>query len=146
MAWWSFLLGTPKSVENITETGNKIATGIVDGLDHLRFEDQERAEFSQRGAEIILQYWKTVGEENSQQSIARRVLATMVLRWFFAALSVAVMCRIGGVFAPALVSVSSFILELTLSGIVGGLVIAIGTIYFGPHQLSKIVDYRKNNE
>jgi hypothetical protein len=56
---------------------------------------------------------------------------------------IAIACRVGGVFNPKLIEVAMFILKIALSGIVGGLVISIGTIYFGPHQLSKIVDWTK---
>jgi hypothetical protein len=143
MGWWAKLFVSQKSVEDVTETGKKLAEGLIQGADYLRFSEQERADYNLKGAAIMLQYWGKVQEENSEQSKARRMLAMTTLQWFFNALSVAVICRIGGVFAPQFVEVSKFILEIVLSGIVGGLVISIGTIYFGPHQFSKIFDFKK---
>ena len=148
MAIWSALAGifsSKKSVEDITETGKKISLGIMDGLDHLRFGEQERAEFSMKGAEIVLQFWDRTAKENSEQSKARRLLAMLTLKSFFYMIFMAIACRVLGILQPKLVEVSTFILEIALSGIVGGLVISIGAIYFGPYQLSKIVDFRKND-
>lgn len=151
---WGFLgrLGglltgvSPKSVEDVTETGKKISLGIMDGLDHLRFGDQERAEFSMEGAKIVLSFWEQTAKENSEQSKARRMLAILTMRSFFQMIFLAITCRILGILAPSLVEVSLFILKIALSGIVGGLVISIGAIYFGPQQLSKIVDFRKKED
>ena len=137
---------SPKSVEDVTETGKAISLGIMDGLDHLRFGDQERAELSMKGAEIVLKFWDQTAKENSEQSKARRMLAMLTLRSFFYMIFLAIACRIFGVLAPPLVEVSAFILTIALSGIVGGLVISIGAIYFGPQQLSKIVDFRKKQD
>lgn len=147
MSWWAkavgMVFGSPKALEDVTETGRKLSLGIMDGLDHLRFGEQERAEFSQKGAEIILKFWDKMAQENSEQSKARRELAVLTLKSFFYMLFLAIVCRIAGTFLESMLGVSKFIVEIALSGIVGGLVISIGAIYFGPHQLSKIVDFRK---
>ena len=143
--WIAKIFASQKSVEDVTETGKKLSLGLMDGLDHMRFGEQERAEFSKDGAKIVLSFWEQMAKENSQQSIARRQLAILTLKSFFYMIFLAIICRIAGTFIKPLVEVSVFILEIALSGIVGGLVISIGAIYFGPHQLSKIVDFRKKD-
>ena len=143
--WLAKIFGSTKSVETVVETGSKISLGLMDGLDHMRFGEQERAEFSKDGAKIVLSFWEQVAKENTEQSKARRALAMLTLKSFFYMIFLAILCRIAGTFIPPLVGVATFIIELALSGIVGGLVISIGAIYFGPHQLSKIVDFRKKD-
>ncbi len=141
--WVAKILGSSKSVETVVETGSKLSLGIMDGLDHMRFGEQERAEFSKDGAKIVLAFWEQMAKENSEQSKARRQLAVLTLKSFFYMIFLAIVCRIVGTFIEPMLAVSKFIIEIALSGIVGGLVISIGAIYFGPHQLSKIVDFRK---
>lgn len=141
--WIAKIFASQKSIEDVTETGKKLSLGLMDGLDHMRFGEQERAEFSKDGAKIVLSFWEQMAKENSQQSIARRQLAMLTLKSFFYMIFLAIVCRIFGTMIKPLVEVSKFILGIALSGIVGGLVISIGAIYFGPHQLSKIVDFRK---
>lgn len=142
-AWAAKLFGSTKAVEDVTETGKKLSLGLMDGLDHMRFGEQERAEFSKDGAKIVLQFWDQMAKENSEQSKARRQLAVLSLKSFFYMIFLAIVCRIVGTFIEPMLGVSKFVIEIALSGIVGGLVISIGAIYFGPHQLSKIVDFRK---
>ena len=143
--WLAKIFGSTKSVETVVETGSKISLGLMDGLDHMRFGEQERAEFSKDGAKIVLSFWEQVAKENTEQSKARRALAMLTLKSFFYMIFLAITCRIVETFVPPLEGVATFIIELALSGIVGGLVISIGAIYFGPHQLSKIVDFRKKD-
>jgi hypothetical protein len=141
--WLASIFASQKAVEDVTATGKTIAEGLLQGANYLRFSDQERADYNLKGAAVMLEFWDKVREESSEQSKARRVLAVKIIDFFVNALAVAIMFRVGGVFAPSLIEVSNFIIDLTLSGIVGGLVISIGAIYFGPHQLSKIMDFRK---
>jgi len=143
MAWWSFILGSPKALGDVTETGKTLVSGIVDGIDALILTDEEKIQYNQQGAEIVLKYWDKVRQENSEQSKARRVLAVMTFKAFFGMIFLAITCRILAMVLTPFEAVSIFILKICLSGIVGGLVISIGTIYFGPHQLAKIVDFRK---
>ena len=145
MGWWSRLFVSQKAVEDTVTIGGNIAGGIMSGLDKLILTDQERLQGGQKGAEIVLGFWKAVASESTAQSIARRMLATKIINAFLNMIFIAIACRVGGVFAPKLTEVALFILKIALSGIVGGLVISIGTIYFGPHQLSKIVDWTKKD-
>lgn len=145
MAWWNFLFASKKTTEDITATGKKIAGGIVDGIDALILTEEERIGYGQKGAEIILNFWKTIAGENTEQSRARRELAKMIIKAFIVMLFLAITCRILAIpFGKEWTEAANFILKIALSGIVGGLVISIGTIYFGPHQLSKIVDFKKD--
>ena len=143
--WVARLFASTKSVEDITGTGKMIAEGLAQGADYLRFSEQERADYNLKGANVMLAFWDKVREENSLQSQARRELALLTLKSFFAMLFLAILCRVISTFLAPFMDVSKFIIEIALSGIVGGLVISIGAIYFGPHQLSKIVDFRKKD-
>jgi len=141
--WLSKIFVSQKAVESVTETGGKIAGGIMSGLDKLILTEQERHQGAANGAKIVLSFWESIAKENTEQSRARRVLATKIIDAFLNMIFIAIACRVFGIFEPKLTEVALFILKIALSGIVGGLVISIGTIYFGPHQLSKVVDWTK---
>jgi hypothetical protein len=148
MAWGflSKLFVSQKAVEDVTETGKNIAGGIMSGLDKLILTEQERLQGGADGAKIVLNFWEAIAKESTEQSKARRELATKIIDAFLNMLFIAIACRVFGIFEPKLTEVALFILKIALSGIVGGLVISIGTIYFGPHQLSKIVDWSKKKD
>ena len=72
-----------------------------------------------------------MANENTEQSKARRELAKMTFQvFFFFLLAAAVVYGFNKEYAKFL---------LSLAGTITFLVSAIGLIYFGPHQLSKII-------
>ena len=143
ISWFKVLSAAPEMGKDITETGKILTEGIVSGIDALVLTDEELIKYKLKGADITLAFWDKIREENSLQSMARRELALLTMKSFFAMLFLAILTKVLGIHWKALDAVAKFILEIALSGIVGGLVISIGCIYFGPHQLSKIVNFKK---
>ena len=132
MAWYSFLTSSTKAVESTAKAGETIVDGIVKGLDALILTDEEKIKYTQKGAETVLKFWEVVSKENTEQSIARRMLAKMTFEvFFFFLLAAAVTYKFDTELAGFL---------LTLAGKIMFLVSAIGVIYFGPHQLQKITN------
>ncbi len=131
MAWYSFLTSSTKTVETATEAGKSIVDGLISGIDKIAYTDEEKAEARQKGSETILKFWEVIAKENSEQSKARRILAKMTFQvFFFFLLAAAVVYKFDPEYAKFL---------LILAGKIMFLVSAIGVIYFGPHQLQKIV-------
>ncbi|MDY6789863.1 MAG: hypothetical protein SWH54_01225 [Thermodesulfobacteriota bacterium] len=131
MAWYSFLTSTSKTAETAAEAGKSIVDGLVSGIDAVFYTDEEKAQARQKGSETILRFWEAIARENTEQSKARRMLAKMTFQvFFFFLLAAAVVYRFDAEYARFL---------LALAGKIMFLVSAIGVIYFGPHQLQKIV-------
>ena len=104
---------------------------MISGIDAIAYTDEEKAEARQKGSETILKFWEAISRESTEQSRARRILAKMTFQvFFFFLLAAAVVYRFDAEYARFL---------LQLAGEIMSLVSAIGVIYFGPHQLQKIV-------
>jgi hypothetical protein len=104
---------------------------LIAGIDKIVYTDEEKAEAHQEGTETILKFWEVIVRENTEQSKARRMLAKMTFEvFFFFLLSAATVFKFDAELAKFL---------LQLAGKIMFLVSAIGVIYFGPHQLQKIV-------
>ena len=104
---------------------------MISGIDKIAYTDKEKAEAHQKGTETILKFWEVIARENTEQSKARRILAKMTSQvFFFFLLVAAVVYKFDPKYAKFL---------LILAGKIMFLVSAIGVIYFGPHQLQKIV-------
>jgi len=131
MAWYSFLTSTTKTAETAAEAGKSIVDGLISGIDAIAYTNEEKAEARQKGSETILKCWEAISRENTEQSKARRVLAKMTFQvFFFFLMTAAVVYK----FDPGY---AKFLLEL--AGKIMFLVSAIGVIYFGPHQLQKVI-------
>jgi hypothetical protein len=104
---------------------------LIAGIDKIADTDEEKAEAHQKGTETILKFWEVIVRENTEQSKARRMLAKMTFEvFFFFLLSAATVFKFDAELAKFL---------LQLAGKIMFLVSTIGVIYFGPHQLQKIV-------
>ena len=131
MAWYSFLTSTTKTAETAAEAGKSIVDGLISGFDKMAFTDEEKADAKQKSAALILKFWEAVSKESTEQSKARRELARMTFQvFFFFLLAAAAVFKFDAELAKFL---------LQLAGKIMFLVSAIGVIYFGPHQLQKII-------
>ena len=125
------LTSSTKKVETATEVGKSIVDGLISEIDAIAYTDEEKAEAHQKGTETILIFWEVISRENTEQSKARRILAKMTFQvFFFFLLAAAVVYKFDPEYAKFL---------LILAGKIMFLVSAISVIYFGPHQLQKIV-------
>lgn len=124
------VFAAPDTAGKALEMGNTIIEGISNGADKMFFTAEEKAEFNQKGAETILEFWKSTANENTEQSKARRELAKMTFKvFFFLLISACALYRFDSEWA---------IFILKIAGTITFIVSAITVIYFGPHQLSKI--------
>ena len=131
---WGFLsklFVSPKSIDTAVETGAKITDGIIAGLDKIWFTQEEKAESRQKANETLLAFWKVIATENTEQSKARRQLAVMTFKVYFSLLLMSV-----AVYGFS-VEYAKFI--FSVAGILTVLVAGVAAIYFGPHQVSKII-------
>ena len=125
------LTSSTKKVETATEVGKSIVDGLISEIDAIAYTDEEKAEAHQKGTETILIFWEVISRENTEQSKVKRILAKMTFQvFFFFLLAAAVVYKLDPEYAKFL---------LILAGKIMFLVSAIGVIYFGPHQLQKIV-------
>ena len=131
MAWYSFLTSSTKAIDTTMRTGEKLAEGLMSGLDKVWHTEEEKSDAKQKASETILKFWELVAAENTEQSKARRYLAGMTFKvYFFFLLASLVLYGFDKEYAK---------FALSLAGVITFLVSAIGIIYFGPHQFSKIV-------
>jgi hypothetical protein len=83
MSWFTRLIGTDKVLDAGVNIGQKVATGLIDGIDHLKFTTEERAEYNIESSKVVLSFWDRFAKENSEQSKARRQLAVMSFQVYF---------------------------------------------------------------
>ena len=131
MGFLSFLSAGGKAAENVTDIGKTVTNGIVSGLDALVYTDEEKDENKKEGAKIILQFWDKIAQENTEQSKARRELAKMTMQVYYGLILMGILVW------PFMKEYAGFIFGAVkeISILVG----MVAAIYFGPHQLSKIV-------
>ncbi len=77
------IFGADRAIDTALDVGSKLATGLIDGIDHLKFTTEERAEHNIEAGKVVLGFWDTFGKENSEQSKARRELALMSFKVYF---------------------------------------------------------------
>lgn len=131
MAWWSFLTTSKDTITTAARAGETIVNGVVSGLDVLVLTPEEKIQYNLKKSDLILKFWDSIAKENTEQSKARRELARMTFQVFFFFLLAA------GVTYGFDEKLAGFLLKL--AGTITFLVSAIGIIYFGPHQIQKII-------
>lgn len=129
------VFATPKTIDKAMDVGEKVTTGIISGIDKLIFTDEEKSDVRQKANDTLLSFWTTVASENTEQSKARRFLAIMTFKvYFFLLLAGVAVYK----FDP---EYSKFIFDV--AGTLTGLVMGVAAIFFGPHQLSKVLKTKK---
>jgi len=130
------LFSTPKTIDKAVDIGAKVTDGIISGLDKLVFTEEEKSDVKQKASETLLEFWKVIASENTEQSKARRYLAVETFKvYFFFVLMGAAVYKFDSEFAKFLFDIAG-----TLTWLVSG----IAAIYFGPHQFAKI--WKKNDK
>jgi len=124
------LFATPKTIDKALDVGEKITNGVISGLDKLWHTEEEKSDARQKGTETLLEFWKVIANENTEQSKARRELAKMTFKvYFFLLLAGVTVYKFDSEY-------SKFIFEV--AGTLTTLVMGIAAIYFGPNQISKV--------
>lgn len=135
MGWFSFLNSGTKAAENATDIAKTLTGGIVSGIDALVLTDEEKTQYSAQAGELYLRFYETFGKENSEQSKARRALATMTFKVFFALILMGVaVYKLDPKYAAYIFDIVKSITWLV--GMVAG-------AYFIPHQISKVYTNQK---
>ncbi len=130
MGWLSFLNSGTKAAENATDIAKTLTGGIVNGIDALVLTDEERIQYSAKSAELQLKFWEKFGNENSEQSKARRELAKSTFYvYFFLILSGSVLYKVD-------MSYSVYLFKVVES--ITWLVGMVAAAYFVPFQVGKI--------
>ena len=125
-----------RAVEAGANIAEKATGGIINGIDKLFYTEEEKAEAGQKTAATILSFWQTFATENSEQSKARRELAMMVFKSYFALIFMAVaVYGFNDKYA-------SFIFSIVAG--LSTLVMMVAGVYFLPHQLSKLDFFKRN--
>ena len=138
MGWLTDIFSTPKTIEKAVDVGEKITTGLISGIDKCFYTNEEKSEALQKASETLLAFWGKTSEENSEQSTARRELAKMVFKSYFSMLFMTI--AVYGFNAEY----AKFIFDVANS--FATLVLGVGAIYFGPHQLQKIIGDKANGK
>lgn len=129
MGLWSWITKSDKAVDTALSVGEKVATGLISGIDHLKFTVEEQAEHSLKSSEIVLGFWDRFAKENSDQSKARRNMAEGA--WYvylFLILSCVVVWGFNKEYAGFIFKIIEY-----MSWIMG----AIAATYFAPYQVGK---------
>lgn len=135
MGFFRSLFAAPKTADKAVDMGKTIVDGAVSGIDAIFYTEEEKAAARQKVSDTVLKFWDNIARENTAQSKARRELAKMTFQvFFFFLLAAAVIYRFDPEYAKFM---------LSLAGKIMFLVSAIGVIYFGPHQLSKVANWKK---
>jgi hypothetical protein len=136
MGFFDFITSGTKAAENATEIGKTLTNGVVSGLDALILTEEEKLQYSAEGGKLYLDFWKTFGTENSAQSKARRDLAVMTFKVYFALILLSLPVYL---VSPDLASyIKGYIVSLS------GLVMLVAGAYFIPYQISKVYTNKKD--
>jgi hypothetical protein len=117
--------------------GKTIVDGAVSCIDAIFYTDEEKAVAKQKASDTVLKFWDTIARENTEQSQARRILARMTFQvFFFFLLAGAGLFKFDSEWSSFMFQCADKLMFL---------VSAIGVIYFGPHQLSKVANWKKQD-
>ncbi len=129
MAIWDWF-STPKTIDKGVDIVGKVTDGIMAGIDKAWFTPEEKSEASQKATETIINMWKTVATENSEQSKARREIAMAILKVYFSLLLMGVV--VYGFNPEYAAFIFGVVKEISI------MVSGVMFIYFGPHQIAKV--------
>ena len=138
MGLLSFLTSGTKAAENATDIAKTLTGGFVAGIDALVFTDEEKAEYSANAGKLYLDFWKTFGTENSEQSKARRELAKMTFKNFWRLVWMLIATKALSLTFPQIAPLVDTINVILFSTIILTLVSGVAGAYFIPHQISKV--------
>lgn len=130
MGLWSGLRSLFGGSDKIGEAAVSAVSGIGKGIDLLVLTDEERLQYSQKGAELYLKYMDLALDQNSIRSVTRRWLA-----WSVMAVELLLLV-VSGLLHPVNAGWAThlFALATTLAPWAGGIMI----FYFGPHILTSL--------
>ena len=127
MGFLSFLLGS----KDILDKTDNLANRALDGIDHLFYTDQEKAEHKGKFIDANLEFIKAQRDENSVRSRARRAIAIIVVANYL------VLLNFGVIMWQYDKEYAAFIFKTA-----GALTLIVGTIigfYFGYYAVKSIV-------
>ena len=110
------------------ETVEKITDAVINGADKIFYTEEEKAEASQKRADLYFKFLELARDESSIKSVTRRIIAVLVVSHWLLYLDAAFVLYLTGHVEKA-----KFCLELSagMFAIVGGIM----AFYFGSHLL-----------
>lgn len=75
MGWWSALFSSKRIVDEAMDT----VKGIRQGIDHIVYTDQEKAEMGLKISQIILERVQLALQESSFRSMSRRIISVLIV-------------------------------------------------------------------
>jgi hypothetical protein len=142
MAWYSWLVGTPKIAEKITDTAaNAINTGVK-MIDEAFYTDQEKAAEKVKYTQLFLDLQKLLVNDSGVSSIARRAVATVIMITFCFLVIMA-----AGVFAIPTIGEkwAGHILNVIDVSNLGYLAMLVGGFFFGFYAFGKYTKWGTTN-
>ena len=129
------LFGTEKAIDAGIEIGKKVAGGLIDGIDHLKFTTEEQAEYNLKSSNVVLSFWDRFAKENTIQSRTRRTLAIGSFQvYFFLILASVVVYRFDKELALYMLQIVKYL---------SWLMPMIAAAYFVPYQIGKHTKWGK---
>lgn len=132
MALFKWFTGGTKAAEKVLDAGMK-------GLDAMFFTKEEKAQFYTQLGQQWIDTMKVLQGESSIRSITRRVIAFAVI---FTYIPMVVSAAVMYAFDPRY---ATFLMEVADSKF-GWLVVAIGTFYFGPYMIQRMLTGKKKDK
>ncbi len=124
------ILNLFKSATTISSIAEKTTDGIISSLDKLVFTDEEKSDVSMQTVKLYLKFNELTANENTVRSITRRILAVSIMgAYLFLIILSGIIFKIDPDWSTRLFGCAKELSSLT---------IAIGILYFGPYQLSKL--------
>lgn len=119
------------------DIANKAVDGIINGLDKLKFTEEEKFDAWKAVAQTHLAVVKEAASESTTKSMTRRFLALILIGNYVFLSNVA---AFGWLYKPAW---SMYVLEICNDTILGKLTLWFGIFYVGYYGVSNIIDHAK---
>lgn len=108
------------SIFGNSDTANKVAEGIYNGVDKLVFTDEEKADASREGFKLWIEYQKATQPQN----IARRLIALLIVSVW------AVLVLVAAFVYPLSPDYSAYLLELLWKAVMPSIVVIISFYFY----------------
>ena len=129
------IFGVGKTAEKGLDIAEKGMDWVGSGIDKAFYTEEEKADANLKILNAKIEFVKMFAGENSEQSKARRELANMVFKSFFSLIFMGV--------AVWFFNKEYALFIFSIVAEISGLSLLVAGAYFGPHQLSKIFQWKK---
>ena len=140
MSWWSTILSSSKSVDDILDKDNGLLAQMGGWVGNFNFTDEERSEMNKKLIDNCSEFvYKTMGESTAR-SVARRSLA---LLWVRVHLAMIIGVMVVAYFDMAL---ATFYFSIVFGPLMLSSTLGIMAFFFGSHMLSSHMGFGKKKK